>query len=195
MNKTTRQVLMAVVLVLPLAASAQTRQTPTRAPATVDDAFRMGLLAGFEFADENGWGLRVDGEYDLQTLAEGVKLGAVGSLGWSNFSDEAFGIDVSTNVFKLVPAARFTFPLADAFGLYADAGLGLYWARTEIDSNNPLFGSDDDDAFGLTLRGAGGAFYQVSDQLRVGGELGVNPYFGDFDETTFNLFASVNYRF
>jgi hypothetical protein len=194
MTKVIVRWVLVAALAAPLAASAQTR-TPSRTPATVDNAFRMGVLGGVEFADENGFGFRVDGEYDLMTLAEGVKLGAVGSLGWSNFSDDAFGIELSTNVFKLVPAARFTFPIADAFGIYADAGLGLYWARSEIDSNNALIPSDEDDAFGLTLRGAGGAYYLVSDQLRIGGELGVNPYFGDFDETTFNLFGMISFRF
>ena len=44
----------------------------------------------------------------------------------------------STNILKLVPAARFTIPLAPQLGVYGDAGLGLYLGRLQRRDHEPV---------------------------------------------------------
>ncbi|WP_242357116.1 outer membrane beta-barrel protein [Anaeromyxobacter sp. SG64] len=182
-----------------LAARAEAREVAPRpavgAPST-EQALSAGGLVGFEFASgTTGFGLRLDGELPVQALGPRMNLSALGSLGFTRFSDStSTGVgdySQATNIFKLVPAARFTLPLAPAVAVYGDAGLGLYWARSTIDTP---FGSSSDSAVGVTMRLAAGALYHVNDKLRVGVELGWNPYFGDFSEDTISVLAALMVR-
>lgn len=157
---------------------------------------RVGGLAGFDFTDgETGVGLRVDGELPIQPIGPRIDLGVVGSLGFTRFSDStrtAIGkYSQSTNIVKLVPAARFVMPLAPQLRGYADAGLGLYWARSAIDT--PL-GDTSTSGVGVTMRFAAGGLYDVTDRLGLGGELGWNPFLGDYSDDTLSVLASVVYR-
>jgi hypothetical protein len=82
------------------------------------------------------------------------------------------------------------------FGLYGDVGLGIYYAQIEAETT--FLGQTitaDDDEVGLTMRFAPGVFYQLSPQLRLGAEFGVNPFFGDVDQTYFNISGMLSYRF
>jgi hypothetical protein len=157
---------------------------------------RVGGLAGFELTDgETGLGLRVDGELPIQVLGPRIDLSAVGSLGYTRFSDSAStgtgDYSQSTNILKLVPAARFSMPLAPRLGVHGDAGLGLYWARTSVET--PLGGASAD-GVGVTMRFAAGSGYDVTEELRLGAELAWNPYLGDLSSNTFSVLASLMYR-
>jgi hypothetical protein len=187
------------LLLVSQAAEAQTRTRPrtattsrsaqTAPPATLS----VGGLVGLEFANgETGFSLRADGEWPFRMLSDTLTLSGVGSLGWTNFGDEEGGFEISTNVFKLVPAARFTFAVAPQFSVYGDAGLGLYLARSSLDV--PGAGDVSDSGFGVTMRIAGGGFYQAAPRLRIGAELGVNPFFGDLSDTLISIMVGVMYQ-
>ncbi len=180
-------------------AQAQGARTVTTGAAT-GQALRIGGLAGFDFTEgETGFGLRVDGELPIQTIGPRVDLGVLGSLGYTRFANSVTGIygrtSQSTNILKLVPAARFTIPLARRVGVYGDAGLGVYLARSSVETASP-FGRADSTrtSAGVTVRLGAGGFYDVGERLRLGAELAVNPYLGDYSEDTISALASVMYR-
>jgi hypothetical protein len=157
---------------------------------------RVGALAGFELTDgETGLGFRADGELPIQALGPRIDLSAAGSLGYTRFSDSVStgtgDYSQSTNILKLVPAARFSMPLAPRLGVYGDAGLGLYWARSSVETP---FGDASEDGVGVTMRFAAGSGYDVTEELRLGAELAWNPYLGDFSSDTFSVLASLMYR-
>ncbi len=187
---------LALVLV---AARAEAQGAPPRltaGDAVMPQALSAGGLIGFEFASgTTGLGLRLDGELPIQAIGPKVDLSAVGSLGFTRFSDTTTTANgdysQSTNIFKLVPAARFTLPLAPAVAVYGDAGLGLYWARSSVGTP---FGDASTSGVGVTMRFAAGGVYDVNDKVRVGAELGWNPYFGDLSEDTFSVLGSVMFR-
>lgn len=177
----------------PLGAGAQTRQSPPGTATAPPEALSIGGFVGLEFADgETGLSLRGDGEMPFRLLTPQLMLSGVGSLGWTNFGDEAGGIDFSTNLFKAVPAARFTFAVAPEFDVYGDAGAGLYYSRISSDGPGDVF-DDSENGFGVTLRFAVGGFYRAAPRLRIGAELGANPYFGDVSETFVSLLVGVMY--
>lgn len=187
--------LLAALLAAP-AAQAQTRRASARPAPAADAGLRLGGLLGFEFGDgDTGLALRVDGEMPVSTLAPSIGLNGVLSLGFSRFADETRDFRFTTNIVKLVPALRFVLKdLAPQLGLYGDAGLGLYYVNTSWRERSINVFRDDDSGVGIVMRFAGGAFYDVNDRLRIGAELGVNPYFGDFDQTTVTLLAALTYR-
>jgi hypothetical protein len=188
-------------LLVSSAAEAQTRRTRPRTATTSRTvatlpapSLSVGGLVGLEFANgETGFSLRADGEWPFSMLTPKLVLSGVGSLGWTNFGESAGGVDVSTNIFKLVPAARLTFPVAPQLDVYGDAGLGLYLARSSIDFPGSIPDSSDS-GFGVTLRFAAGGFYEAAPRLRIGAELGVNPFFGDLSDTLISLMVGVMYR-
>jgi hypothetical protein len=56
--------------------------------ASAAQALRVGGLVGFDLTDgESGLGLRVDGELPIQTIGPRIDLSAVGSLGFTRFSN------------------------------------------------------------------------------------------------------------
>jgi hypothetical protein len=159
----------------------------------------MGPLFGLEFADgDTGLALRADASMPLSRASPTVTLDGVLSVGLSWFDDDdgRFNdVDVSTTIFKIVPALRMSAPLSPTVGIYGDAGLGFYYGSTDVDFNDDVFGGDaDDDGFGVAMRFAGGMFADVTPAVRLGGEFGINPYFGEFDETTVSLLFSVMFR-
>jgi hypothetical protein len=186
----------ALVAAVPAAAHAQTRRTTTRAAPAPDAGLRLGGLLGLEFgAGDTGLALRVDGEMPLQAVGPGTALSGVLSLGFSRFTDEGRDWKWTTNIVKLVPALRLTLrELAPQLGVYGDVGLGFYYQSTHWRERRFGVVNDDDSGLGVAMRFAGGLFFDVNERLRVGGELGVNPYFGDFDDTTVTLLAALTYR-
>ena len=177
------------LLLVPAAAHAQAR----RSSSAGDGALHLGLLLGPEFATgDTGIALRGDVEMGISHLAPNVRLDGVFSLGYTRFSfGERYG-DYSVNLVRLVPAARFVFPVAPAVNLYADAGLGLYLGSASA-GVAPLR-RDSESLFGLNMRFAGGVMFDVSPTIRLAGELGVNPYFGDVDDTTTTLMMGLQFR-
>ncbi|MFL5272723.1 MAG: outer membrane beta-barrel protein [Anaeromyxobacteraceae bacterium] len=186
----------AALLAAPQLASAQARgpraQSATAGTAA-SRALSVGGYIGFESGDLSGLSLRLDGEMPLQALSPQIALSLVGSLGYTHFGkDVQFG-DLTFNLFKVVPAARFTLPLNPQFDVYGDAGLGLYYYRFSTRQDLPFFGTIEDSGsgVGLMMRLGVGAFYKVSPQLRLGAEFGILPYFNKVDTTDVSLLVGA----
>ncbi len=187
-------------LLVPFAASAQTRRTPPRAapaaaaPAPAADSFSLGGWLGYETGDADGFQLRADGELPFQQLTPQLKLSLVGSIGYTFAGYDTFGGDVSVNRLKIVPAARFTFPLNPQLSFFGDAGLGLHYTSVSFDYGFGYGNDFDDSSLGLMLRFAVGAFFQVAPQVRLGGQLVLDPMFGDYNDTTFAVMAGAMFQ-
>jgi opacity protein-like surface antigen len=157
------------------------------------------VLLGFEDGDgDTGLALRGDLEMLPTHLGPNTNLSLVLSLGYTRFSESYYGWDWGMNLFKLVPAARFGFDLAPRFGLYGDAGLGLYVANMSVKERDPYYGTwtkASDSTVGLVMRLAAGAKFDVTPAFGLGAELGVNPYFGgDYEDTTFTAMLLASFR-
>ena len=184
--------LLALALSLPVAAQAQTRTSTAHHADGQDGALRLGLFVGPEFASgETGVAVRGDLSTVLTQLAPNVRLDGVLSLGYTHFSLGASDFDATVNLVRLVPTARFVFPVASKVALYGDAGMGLYFGSASYGS---VFNRASSNLFGLNMRFAGGAMFDVAPNVRLGAELGVNPYFGDFDQTTTTLMFAAQFR-
>ncbi|HET7827135.1 MAG TPA: outer membrane beta-barrel protein [Anaeromyxobacter sp.] len=183
----------AAALALPGAASAQARR-----PA---GGTGFGILIGFEDSKyDNGLALRLDGEIPLQSVSPVVRLSLVGSLGFTRFSFNPgfFGGESETlNIFKVTPALRFTFGNHPLIRPYADAGIGLHYARISAPCAFDQFGNVDtcsDSDVSAHLRFAGGLTFQVSPGLGLGAEVDLIPYFGKVDDNTFSLLFVLAFR-
>jgi hypothetical protein len=161
------------------------------APASRSPALEIGGFLGYETNDFDGIALRADGEMPFGAIAPNVDLSFVGSLGFSHLSFDGRG-DVDVNVLKIIPAARFTFELNPQLALFADGGLGLYYAS--LDAERGGFEGGDDDELSLLMRIGGGAWFRVNETTRIGAAIEFDPYFGDFDETTFIIQAGAMFR-
>jgi hypothetical protein len=163
------------------------------------------VLIGFEDGGpESGFALRGDLEFMPTRIAPNAKLSLVVSAGFTRFSDGFwYANDVreewSWNLFKLIPAARFSFDVAPRFGLYGDAGLGLYVGTFSWEHDYRFAGYTEDysdTSLGLAMRLAAGAKFLVTPTFQLGAELGVNPYFaGDYDDTTLSAMMLASFRF
>jgi hypothetical protein len=156
----------------------------------------IGGFIGYETDDVSGLMLRADAELPFRALSPAVNLSWVGSLGYSRLSDDLGNdLDFTVNLIKIIPAARFSFPISPEFTLFADGGLGLYYASWTIDTfdfnPNPPFNlirsEFDDSEFSLMMRFGGGGFFQVNETTRIGAMLELDPLFGDFDQTLFSI--------
>ncbi len=206
-----RRILFAAVIaaLLPIAASAQSRGAP--ASTSVSPGTSGSVLVGMEDLNgDTGLALRADGVMAMKYLAPKVMLSGVVSLGFMHWGDSASSTDPYSgytikaesglNIFKVVPAARFTFDIAPQFDLYADAGIGFYYARAsaKVTESQPGYpsvvteGSGSDS--GILMRFAGGAMFAVSPAFKLGAEIGLNPYFGDISDTSFTLMALAQFR-
>jgi len=201
MKNVLRIVAAAAVLLLGATAQAQGRSTP-RGSSGLTNA---GVLLGFEDGGpESGLALRGDMEFMPTRIAPNADLSLVMSLGFTRFSDSFyFGPDDyreewSWNLFKLIPAARFSFDVAPRFGLYGDAGLGLYVGTFSFERDFRSYGySEDysDTELGVAMRLAAGAKFLVTPTFELGAELGVNPYFaGDYDDSTLSAMLLASFR-
>lgn len=185
--------LLAVALLAPAVALAAPAKKPAPATPAASSTSSSGLpglevggFLGYETADFSGISLRLDGELPFRDLSPEVKLSLVGSLGYSRLSwDIPFG-DVTANLLKIVPAARFTLPLNPQFALFGDAGLGLAYVSVKVEQNVPFFGnvSASDSSLNLMMRLGVGAWYYVNPQLKLGAMLELDPIFGDFGTST-----------
>jgi hypothetical protein len=199
-----RRALLAALLavsVLPAAAQAQARAGA--APAA-GGPMSMGVLVGFESGDgDTGVALRFDGILDQKKLSPKALLSGVLSLGFTRFSDEisdpfsGFSTSGSMNLFKIIPAARFTFDVAPQFDLYLDAGVGMWFGlasvRIEDDLGQEIL-DESDNSVGAAMRIGGGAQIQLSPTFSLGFDMAFNPYFGDYEETDFTLMGQAVFR-
>jgi hypothetical protein len=184
----------ALLTVAPHALAQAHRNPPPPAAGYDGGALRLGGLLGLEFGvGDTGLGLRLDGEMPIADVAPPVRLSGVLSLGYSRFTDDSLDFEATTNLVKLVPAARFTLPLDNQFALYGDVGLGFFYHSTTTEN---VFGEDDDSGVGLAMRFAAGSYYELNERLRVGVELGVNPYFGEeqLDDTSISALVGASFR-
>lgn len=187
-------------------ASKPARPAESAAPAGGLQGLQVGGWLGYETDEVGGLALRADAEMPFRDLSPQIKLSFVGSVGYSRLSwDIPFG-DFTANVFKLVPAARFTLPLNPQFEVFGDVGLGLAYVSVNIEQNVPGLGRTfeaSDSTVNIMMRFGAGAFYRVNEQLKVGAMLELDPYFGDFgfnangiggSQTTFNILGGAMFR-
>jgi hypothetical protein len=190
--RSTLALLAAVALALPGAASAQVRSGRT--------GTALGLLLGFEDGNgDTGLALRVDGEFPLQALSPQVRLSMVGSVGYSRWTYNAGFFtdrDNTLGILKFTPAVRFSFGQHPLLRPYADAGLGLHYARFTVRFPDGFGGVDSrsESDIGVHMRFAGGLLFQVTPGFSLGGELDLIPYFGDVDDNTFGLLFHASFR-
>jgi opacity protein-like surface antigen len=183
---------LAAALLVPALASAQ---------AAASKQLSVGGFVGYETDDASGLTLRLDGEMPFQALSPKINLSFVGSIGYSRL-----GIDQSDfkyNLFRIIPAARFTMPVNEQLSLYGDAGLGLYHARFSYEFVDYRWvgpGPYDyalakdkvsDSTTGFLMRFGVGGFFKVNEQLKLGAELDLIPHFGDYDQTSFNILVGA----
>jgi hypothetical protein len=193
---------LAALLAAPLAASAQARSAVR--PASAPRSLAVGGWLGYEMGDLDGVALRLEGELPFQQLTPEIALSLVGSVGYSRLSDDlGGGFDITADLLKFVPAARFTLPVTPQLSLFGDAGLGLYYASVSVDTLDVVPGtfppqfrrrevSDSD--VGLMMRLGVGGFFQVNPQLRLGGALVLDPMFGDYDDSTFTIQVGASFQ-
>ncbi len=191
-------VALVAILAGPGAAQAQKKSsqktTPTKAtPADTSSTSQLAFdgWLGYESGDLSGLKLQVDGVMPYKRLSPQVDLSFVGSLGYSYLTKSAAGADVTGNLLKLVPAARFTVPLTPEFSVFGDAGAGLYldWVSTSF-----LGQSASSSGAGFMLRFAVGGFYKMNPKLQLGVMLDLDPMFGDYDNTTFSFMGGLRYQ-
>jgi opacity protein-like surface antigen len=176
-------------LLAPLAASAQTRgaRATSTAPAS---AFSLGGWIGPELGDADGFQLRADGELPFQQIAPRVGLSLVGSIGYTFAGYDTFGQDVSVDRLKIVPTARFTFPLNPKVSFFGDAGLGLHYTSVSVEG----FGGDASDSdVGFLLRFGAGAFFPIQPNIKLGAQLVLDRMFGDdfYDDSSFSILGGA----
>lgn len=191
MKARTLLALVLAVSLAPAAAAAPPKRAPAKRSATAGSplpGLSAGGFVGYEADDLAGLALRLDGELPLQALGPQLDLSGIGSLGYSRLSDDrGGGVDFVANVLKVVPAARVSFPLNPQLTLFADGGLGLYYASWELDYPPGVPFDVDDSEISVLMRLGVGAWYHANEQTRIGGILEFDPYFGDLDQTTFIL--------
>ncbi|MGC3997299.1 MAG: outer membrane beta-barrel protein [Anaeromyxobacter sp.] len=166
----------AALLALPVAAHAQSANRHAARPWG-------GLALGVETGDLDGFQLRGDLEYPVQRMAPQLVFAFVGSLNWSHLSEHSVDLDE----LGFTPTARFLFEATPTIDLYGDLGLGLYYANLDWDTG-------DDSDVGLMMKLGVGVGFEVSPTVRLGGELGFRPHFGDYDDTTTSLLFTALFR-
>jgi opacity protein-like surface antigen len=199
--------LLAVALLTPTLAFAapQTKSTPAAAqpaPASQAGGLELGGFIGYETDDVSGIALRLDGELPFKALSPQVKMSWVGSIGYSHLTESVPFGDFTSNMIKIVPAARFTLPINPQFDVFGDVGLGLAYVSAKVETNIPFFGSTStsDSSFNVMMRFGAGAWFHVNPQLKVGAMLEFDPIFGDFgtsgaaSQNTFNILVGTMYR-
>jgi hypothetical protein len=168
------------------------------------ELLQVGGFIGYEADDVSGLALRVDGALPFRDLGPQVKMSWVGSLGYSHLTESRPPFSAfSSELVKLVPAARFTFPVDPKVDVVADVGLGLAFVWAKLESNIPFFGNleSTSSSRNLMMRFAAGAWLKLGPQLALGAMLELDPIFGDYggslggrSQTTFSILAGAAYR-
>jgi opacity protein-like surface antigen len=187
-------------LLVPAAASAAPAKPAKSAPAAAArnplQGLSVGGFVGWETDDLSGLTLRADAELPFRALSPQFNLSWVGSVGFSHLTRGEFGFDFTANILKVIPAARFSFPVNPQFTVFADAGLGLYYASMESEFPNFFGGKQtvSDSEFSLMMRIGAGGWFNVNEKMSVGAMLEFDPYFGDFDQNTFNVLGGAMFK-
>jgi opacity protein-like surface antigen len=194
--------LLAVALLAPTvaAAAAPPKSKPSSPPPAQQAApaeqsggsgLELGGFIGYETSDLSGLSLRLDGEYPFQALNPQIRLSFVGSIGYSHLTwDPLPGASFTANVFKFVPAARFTIPVAPQFDVFGDAGLGLAHIRASVDFSG--VGTFTGSSTNVMMRLGVGGFYQVNPGLKLGAMLEYDPVFGNYGYSGYGVGATEN---
>ena len=190
-------VVVAALLAGPVSAHAANKAQAKSAGGSTSSAqaFSVGGWIGYENGDLSGLQLRAEGSMPYRKLTPEIQLSFVGSIGYSYLTDSGNGIDITDNVLKFVPAARFTYGLNPQIDLFGDAGLGLYYAHRKAEAT--FFGvtqSASDSTTGFMLRFGVGGFYKLNPSTNLGVSLYLDPMFGDYDDTTFSILAGATFR-
>ncbi len=164
------------------AKAAKTAAAPTTSTSTPFDQLTVGGFVGYETDDVSGISLRLDGEIPFQALTPQINMSWVGSIGYSHLTDDrGFGFDFTSNVLKIVPAARFTVPVNPQVSIFGDAGLGIAYVSAKL---SPPAGFEayglSDSSLNIMMRIGAGAWFQVNPQLKIGAMLEFDPIFGDY---------------
>lgn len=173
-------------------------------------AWRGALLVGPEMYDgATALKLRADLETDILPLAPRAMLSGVVSLGFGHWSkeetagalDARITTDASTSTFELVPSLRTSLLVARKVTLHADAGLGLFHARTDVETSATIPGvtvsaEGSASTTGAVLRFGVGGHVDVSDRMRLVAEaLGLNFHLADGSATSVSILVGGAYRF
>jgi opacity protein-like surface antigen len=184
-------------------------QAPAQAPAATSDAATFDLkelsLAGYlggEFGDLDLFSLRADASLPVKALSPTVRLHGVASLGYGHGSRSVTLGSATWNMVTLVPAARFQARVAPHFELYGDLGLGLYLGFASSEVTIPGFPpfipeqqvTSSSTNFGVMMRIAAGALYELTPKVKLAAEMGINPYFGDASTTNFVLLVGAQFK-
>lgn len=193
---------------LPAAAAAKALGARAQAPASSEAAFDLkdlsvaGYLGG-EFGDLTTFSLRADASLPIMPLTPQIKLHGVASLGFGHGGQDFPPYVTDTwNIVTLIPAARFQLHAAPKLDLYGDAGIGLYFGFLSAEVTNPGFPplipattiKASSSSVGVLMRFAVGGFYEISPTLKLAGELGLTPYFGDAKTTNFVALIGAQFK-
>ncbi|ABS27634.1 hypothetical protein Anae109_3450 [Anaeromyxobacter sp. Fw109-5] len=171
------------------------------------EAWRGTLLVGPEIYDgATALKLRADLETDLLPLAPRAMLSGVVCLGFARWSedettpllDAQVTSEASTNTFELVPSLRTSVGVGRKGTLHADAGLGLFHARTSVETSAPGLGSvkGSSSTTGAVLRFGVGGQLDVNPRLRLAAEaIGLNFHLADGGATSVTILGGAAYRF
>jgi hypothetical protein len=145
--------------------------------------FELGGFAGYEAANVSGLSYRLDGAVPVLDVGPKIRLSAVVSLGYSRLSGRMGFLELTADVFKLVPAARFTVPLGARFSVFADVGFGVAFVSAHLASTDPAAVSvtaPSDRSLNAMARVGLGAWYHATRWLKVGAMAEMDPILGDF---------------
>lgn len=170
---------------------------PAPAPAEPEPAasgVELGLLAGIESSngDSSDLALRGDVIFERAPIADGVGFSFVGSLAFTNWSDEATSYyqraEARLNLFRIVPAVRLTLGSNPGLRPYVDAGIGFYTYSASYSVTDTTYGTvleTSQSDSGLALRLAGGVLFRVGESFSLGAELTFNEHSGsEIDSST-----------
>lgn len=162
----------------------------------IDQASIAGFIGG-EFGDLDGVYLRADGAVPIWQPVPQLTLLGVASLGYTHLGESSSYYELSWNIVRVVASARGQWAFNEQWDVFADLGLGFYFGGWKSETDVPLFGTveADDTTGGGTMRIAAGGHFAINEQMKVGAEMGWNPYFGDADTTTFFLGVGFEYGF
>src|SRR6266568_318305 len=178
----------AVALAAPASKSkSQPKPAPVESQRSGDlQGLEVGGFVGYETSDFSGLALRLDAAMPFRELSPQVKLSFVGSVGYSHLTYDYWFAKFTSTVFKIVPAARFTIPVAPQLDVFGDVGIGLAHIRASWDLPYG-FGSASSNSTNLMMRLGVGAWYQANPKIKVGAMIDLDPIFGNYGTDTGGL--------
>jgi hypothetical protein len=185
----------ATTLTLLFAAPARAATTNTEPGFYIDQIAVSGWIGG-EFGDLDGIYLRADGAVPIWNPLPQLQLLGVASLGFTHLGDSNSYWEISWNMVRVLASARGQWTFNEQWDVFADLGFGFYFGgwKSEVDTGLGTYEADDTTGGG-TMRIAAGGHFAINEQMKVGAEMGWNPYWGDADTTNFFMGAGFEYAF